>query len=143
MQLDVLELDKGGRIMFNEIKTREDIRFFFEKTNSLHDGHIINVQHTNTGISKVENGYWITPEQTKLTLQILVTSIWDVVVEIVFENVSEWQIKNCYYWDMTDTSVIFNDQNWIIWSDDVFVNMEETKKGSYAIAKSMKWRIIE
>ena len=129
--------------MFNEIKTREDIRFFFEKTNSLHDGHIINVQYTNTGISKVENGYRITPEQTKLTLQILVTSIWDAVVEIVFENVSEWQIKNCYYWDMTDTSVIFNDQNWIIWSDDVFVNMEETKKGSYAIAKSMKWRIIE
>ena len=129
--------------MFNEIRTREDIQFFLEKTNSLHDGHIINVQYINNGISKGENGYWLVSDQTKLTLQILVTSIWDAVVEIEFENVLEWQIKNCYYWDMTDTSVIFDEQNSIIWTDDVFINMEETKTGSYAIAKSMKWRIIE
>ena len=129
--------------MFNEIKTREDIRVFLEKTNSLHDGHIINVQYINNGISKSENGYWLVPDQTKLTLQILVTSIWDAVVEIEFENVLEWQIKNCYYWDMTDTSVIFDEQNSIIWTDDVFINMEEIKTGSYVIAKSMKWRIIE
>ena len=129
--------------MFNEIKTREDIRVFLEKTNSLHDGHIINVQYINNGISKSENGYWLVPDQTKLTLQILVTSIWDAVVEIEFEFVLEWQIKNCYHCDMTNTSVIFDEQNWIIWTDDVFINMEETKKGSYVIAQSMKWRIIE
>ena len=45
--------------------------------------------------------------------------------------------------DMTDTTVMFDDQNWIIWSDDVYINMEEVKKGSYAIAKSMRWRITE
>ena len=129
--------------MFNEIKTREDIRVFLEKTNSLHDGYIINVQYINNSISKNENGYWLVPDQTKLTLQILVTSIWDAVVEIEFEFVLEWQIKNYYCWDMTNTSVIFDEQNWIIWTDDVFINMEETKKGSYVIAKSMKWRIIE
>jgi hypothetical protein len=44
---------------------------------------------------------------------------------------------------MTDTTVMFDDQNWIIWSDDVYINMEEVKKGSYAIAKSMRWRIAE
>ena len=124
-----LEFDEGGRNMFNEIKTREDIRVFLEKTNSLHDGHIINVQYINNGISKGENGYWLVSDQTKLTLQILVTSIWDAVVEIEFENVLEWQIKNCYYWDMTDTSVIFDEQNLIIWTDDVFINMEEAKTG--------------
>ena len=129
--------------MFNEIKTREDIRVFLEKTNSLHDGYIINVQYINNSISKSENGYWLVPDQTKLTLQILVTSIWDAVVEIEFEFVLEWQIKNCYYWDMTNTSVIFDEQNSIIWTGDVFINMEETKKGSYVIAKSMRWRIIE
>ena len=109
----------------------------------MHDGHIINVQYTNNGISKSENGYYISSEQTKLILQILVTSIWDAVVEIEFENVLERQINNYFCWDITDTSVVFNEQNWIIWTDDVFIDMEETKKGSYAIAKSMKWRIIK
>ena len=109
----------------------------------MHDGHIINVQYTNNGISKSENGYYISSEQTKLILQILVTSIWDAVVEIEFENVLERQINNYFCWDITDTSVVFNEQNWIIWTDDVFIDMEETKKGSYAISKSMKWRIIK
>ena len=129
--------------MFNEIKTREDILVFLEKTNSLHDGHIINVQYTNNGVSKSEDGYCISSEQTKLIVQILVTSIWDAVVEIEFENVLEWQIKDCCYWDITDTSVMFDEQNRIIWSDDAFINMEEMKKGSYAIVKTMKWRMIE
>jgi hypothetical protein len=59
-----------------------------------------------------------------------------------FENLLEWQIKD-NQWDMTDTTVMFDDHNWIIWSDDVYINMEEVKKGSYAIAESMRWRITE
>ena len=128
--------------MFNEIRTNNDIRVFLEKTNSLHDGVIIGVNYSNCGILPIENGYAFNPEQTKLVLQILVTSICDTVVEIVFENLLEWQIHD-NQWDMTDTSVIFNEQNWIIWSDDAFDNMETTKKGSYVIAQSMKWRILE
>lgn len=128
--------------MFNEIKSNKDIRLFLEKTNSLHDGYIISVQYTNGGILRIDNGHSFNPEQTKLILQILVTSLLDAVVEIEFENLLEWQIKD-NQWDMTDTSVMFDERNRIVWSDDVFINMEETKKGSYAIAKSMKWRIIE
>ena len=128
--------------MFNEIKTSDDIRVFLEKTNSLHDGFIIGVNYSNCGILPIDNGYTFNSEQTKLVLQILVTSICDTVVEIVFENLLEWQIHD-NQWDMTDTSVIFNEQNWIIWSDDAFDNMETTKKGSYVIAQSMKWRILE
>ena len=128
--------------MFNEIKTSDDIRVFLEKTNSLHDGFIIGVNYNNCGILPIENGHTFNPEQTKLVLQILVTSICDTVVEIVFENLLEWQIHD-NQWDMTDTSVIFNEQNWIIWSDEAFDNMETTKKGSYVIAQSMKWRILE
>ena len=128
--------------MFNEIKTSDDIRVFLEKTNSLHDGFIIGVNYSNCGILPIENGHTFNPEQTKLVLQILVTSICDTVVEIVFENLLEWQIHD-NQGDITDTSVIFNEQNWIIWSDDVFVNVETTKKGSYVIAQSMKWRILE
>ena len=133
---------EGGSSMFNEIKSSKDIRLFLEKTNSLHDGYIIDVQYTNGGISKIENGYRFDPDKTKLTLQILVTSIWDAVVEIEFENLLEWQIKD-NQWGMTDTSVMFYERNWIAWSDDAFISMEETKKGSFVIAKTMKWRIIE
>ena len=128
--------------MLNEIRTNNDIRVFLEKTNSLHDGYIIGVNYNNCGITPTEDGYTFNPEQTKLVLQILVTSICDAVVEIVFENLLEWQIHD-NQWDITETSVIFNEQNWIIWSDDSFDNMEITKKGSYVIAQSMKWRIVE
>ena len=128
--------------MFNEIKTNQDIQTFLEKTNSLHDGYIIHVQYTNSGIRRTDHGHSFNPEQTKLVLQIMVASIWDAVVEIEFEHLLEWQIKDDQ-WDMTDTSVMFDKDNWIIWSDDVFINMEETKKGSYVIARSMKWRILE
>ena len=115
---------------------------FLDKTNSLHDGYIVGVQYVNNGMSRVEHGHHFNPEQTKLILQILVTSIYDIIVEIEFENVLEWQIKD-NQWDMTDTTVMFDDHNWIIWSDDVYINMEEVKKGSYVIAESMRWKITE
>ena len=127
--------------MYNSIKSSEDIQYFLENVNSLHDGYIIGVQYVNNGISKIKHGHSFNPEQTKLVVKILVTSICDAVVELEFENLLEWQIKD-NQWDMTDTTVMFDDHNWIIWSDDVYINMEEVKKGSYAIAKSMRWRII-
>lgn len=128
--------------MFELIKSSKDIKNFLDKTNSLHDGYIIGVQYTNKGISRIEYGHLFNPEQTKLSLQILVTSICDSIVEIEFEELLEWQIKD-NQWDITDTTVIFDDQHWIVWSDDVYTNMDELKKGSYAIAKSMRWRILE
>lgn len=128
--------------MFNEIKTRKDIEVFLEKTNYLHDGYIIDVRYTHKGISRINGGHHIEPYKTKLILQILVTSIWDAVVEIEFEGLFEWQIKDNQM-DIIHTSVIFDEQNLIVWSDDAYINMDEVKKGSYAIASSMKWRIVE
>lgn len=128
--------------MFNEIKTNKDIQDFLEKTNYLHDGYLIDVRYTHTGISKIENGHHFEPDKTKLILKILVTSIWDTVVEIEFESLFEWQIKGDQG-DMFHTSVTFNERNCIVWSDDAYINIVEVKKGSYAIASSMKWRIVE
>jgi hypothetical protein len=128
--------------MFYEIKTGEDIRNFLNTTNSLHDGYLIKVQYTNNGISKADCGYRFAPEQTELCLQISVTSMAHAIVEIVFENLLEWQIKD-NQWTMTDTAVVFDENLWIVWTDDVYISMEETKKSSYVIAKSMKWRILE
>ena len=128
--------------MYNSIKSSEDIQYFLEKVNSLHDGYIIGVQYINNGISKIAHGHSFNPAQTKLVVKILVTSIGDAVVELEFENLLEWQIKD-NQWDMTDTTVMFDDHNWIIWSNDVCINMEEVKKGSYVIAEFMRWRITE
>ena len=131
--------------MFNEIKSSKDIKTFLTKTNWLHDGYILGVQYTNKGITQIDNGHRFDPEQTKLTLQILVTSIWDTVIEIEFEHLFEWQIKD-NQWDITDTSVVYKkvqDGKWFIWSDINFTGMDDLKDRSYAIAKSMKWRVVE
>ena len=128
--------------MYHEIKTIKDIQSFIDISNSLHDGYIINVQYANNGISIDGDTYCFNPEQTKLTLQILVTSICDTIIEIEFENLKEWQIKD-NQWDITDTTVIFDKDNWILWSDDVYIDQDELKNGSYVIAKTMKWRVVE
>ena len=126
--------------MFNIIKTKKDVENFLNKTNALHDGHIIGVQYTNGGITKLEYGHHFNPEQTKLIIQVLVTSIFDAIVEIEFENLLEWQIRD-NQWDITDSSIIFDENGSIIWLDDVYTTAEEMKKGSYVIAKTMQWRI--
>ena len=127
---------------FYAIKSNEDVRVFLEKTNSLHDGYIIGGQYTNDAITHVdENGYLINPDATRLILRILVTSIWNTVVEIEFEAIREWQIKE-RLWDMTDTSVVFDENDLIVWSNDVFTDMSDLKNRSYVIAASMKWRIV-
>ncbi len=128
--------------MYNSINTEKDIELFLEKSNSLHDGYIIGVQFVNEGIIKIEGGHYITPEKTRLWVKVLVTSIYDTVIEIEFENISEWQIKD-NQWEITDTSVFFNEQNCIVWTGDVYINDKEMKSHSYVIAKSMKWRISE
>ena len=126
--------------MFNIIKTKKDIENFLDKTNALHDGYIISVQYVNGGITKLDYGHHFNPEQTKLIIQVLVTSIFDTIVEIEFENLLEWQIRD-NQWEITGSSVIFNENGSIIWLDDVYTTAEEMKKGSYVMAKTMKWRI--
>ena len=128
--------------MFCTVKTKEDIENFLNKTNSLHDGYIIGVQYANKGIHKTNCGHFFNSEQTRLTIQILVTSIYDTLIEIEFENLLEWQIRD-NQWDITDSSVILDENGSIIWLDDVYTTAEEMKKGSYVIAKTMKWRVKE
>ena len=128
--------------MLRSIKNIKDINIFLEETNSLHDGYVVKVRYNNDGISKIEGGHYFEPSKTNLVLQILVTSIWDAVVEIEFENLLEWQIKDNQS-DIFDVSVFFNENNLIVWMDDIYTSAEDMKKGSYVIAESMKWRITK
>ena len=126
--------------MYTVIKTKKDIENFIDKTNGLHDGYIIGVQYTNDGIAKSDYGYDFDPEQTELVLQILVTSVCNRVVEIAFEDLLEWQIKDNRQ-EITDTTVLLDENGSVIWLDDVYTSAAEVKTGSYVIAKTMKWRI--
>ena len=123
--------------MLHSIKSTKDINNFLEETNSLHDGYVVKISYNNDGISKIEGGHYFEPSKTKLVLQILVTSIWDAVVEIEFENLLEWQIKDNHS-DILDVSVFFNEENLIVWMDDIYTSAEDMKKGSYVIAESME-----
>ena len=128
--------------MFKAIRTAADIAEFLDSTNGLHDGYIIGVQYANNGITSIPHGHLFDYLKTKLTLQILVTSMDDTLVELEFEGLWEWQIKENEN-DIIVTTLMFDKKNRIIWSDDQFINMAELKNGSYAIAQSMKWRFVE
>ena len=126
--------------MFKSIKNDSDIKEFLDKTNSLHDAYVLAVNFQNEGITKeAENAHRIDPSRAKLSLRILVTSIWDAVVEIEFEELSQGQIKNGAWDDITNTSVIFDEENRIVWSDDSYAD----GNGSFVICGSMKWRIAK
>ena len=127
---------------FKAIRTAADIAEFLDSTNDLHDGYIIGVQYANNGITSVPHGHQFDFLKTRLTLRILVTSMNDTIVEMEFEGLWEWQIRDDQ-WDMILTTLMFDEKNRIIWSDDQYVNMAELKRGSYAIAESMKWRIAK
>ena len=134
--------------MFKSIKTQKDIQEFLEATKRMHDGHVIGVQYANKGITRTGNTVYYHPEQTVLTLQILVTSIWDTAVEIEFEDLYEWQIKEStpLPYSIHETSVAI--QGDIFWSNEIDANTidtdaEELKRNLYVIAQSMKWRVVK
>ena len=129
---------------FITIKDKRDIEKFLNKTNAMHDGHIISVQYSNCGISKEGGGYLYDPQKTKLNVKILITSIYDAVVELEFEHLLEWQIKDnsCISY-IFEASVTFSEQGFVVWTDDILFDINDIKGCSYAIAESMKWRIVE
>ena len=132
------------RMDFQSITSNEEIQRFLEATNSLHDGYLIGVQYRNGAVpEKDKNEYYVDPENTELLLRIMVTSIWNAVVEIEFEGLLEWQIINPVMSEILYTSVFFDDKGFVVWADDAVETPKELADCSYAIAKTMKWRMIE
>lgn len=123
------------------IKNLTDIETFIEKTNALHDGYIISVVYQNNGIKISDNAYEFNSELTQLKIQILITSICDAILEIVFENILEWKITEAGY-NILEACVVFNDKGFIIWSDDEIDLDKLESNDSYVIAEKMKWRIL-
>ena len=126
---------------YHSIATQADFTRFLEETNDLHDGYIISVQYQNDGIVPIPHGHAFHPEKAKLRIQILVTSIFDTVVELLFSGIAEWQIKDSM-WDMTQTAISFTKEGQVIWTNDYSTAPEVRKDCSYVIAASMKWKIV-
>ncbi|MBQ9779335.1 MAG: hypothetical protein IJW00_00140 [Clostridia bacterium] len=127
------------------IKTPADARAFCEAVNSLHDGEILSVQYTHNGFERKPDGLWCDPAKTQLHLTVLVTSIWDSVVELVFESIDEWQLQgnSLAPEDIFCIRVEFAPNGSVVWTTGHSTEPEIMKENRYVIAHSMKWRFIE
>ncbi|MBE6815213.1 MAG: hypothetical protein E7522_07180 [Ruminococcaceae bacterium] len=127
---------------FISVKNKKDIKKFLEETNNLHDSYIISVQYTNNGIDIIDGGYSFSKDLTELKIVFLVTSVYDKKVEVVFNNIREYQIVDKQF-DITDTSISFSDDGFVIWVSDYSTEPEIRDGNSYVIAENMKWKMID
>jgi hypothetical protein len=82
------------------------------------------------------------PDKTELKITVLVTSIWDSVVELVFEELDDWQLKSNQM-GIYGTLVEFSDQGRVIWTTAHSTDMKYIQESNYVISRHMKWRFIE
>ena len=122
---------------YHEIRNSHDIASFIAETNGLHDGYLVFAHYDHTGFGW-GNPLVINDQKAILKLQIMVTSMHNKLIELVFEAVRTWKIKDNQN-EILDTSVSFTDDGWILWCSDDSAAISD---GDYVIAKSMKWRII-
>ena len=126
---------------FQPILTNKDIEHFLDKTNGLHDSYLIGVQYVHSGHTG-GNPHWIDPKLSELRVRYMVTSIQDVIVELIFSSLVEWQIKDNSF-DITDTSISITENGNVIWTDDYSTEFDIRKDGSYVIAEKMSWRFVD
>lgn len=129
---------------YTSILTPEDAKAFIQAVNSLHDGEITAIHYQFNGITKLpEGGHMYAPDMTEMRITVLVTSIWDSVVELVFESLDDWQLGgysgSCIY----DILVDFSDQGLVIWTTGHSTDMAVMREEDFVIARCMKWRFVE
>ena len=127
---------------YHPINSQSDIDLFLDRTNCLHDAHLIGVDYVHNGISG-GNPCYFDVDKAELRLRWLVTSIYDKTVELVFATPLEWQLKDLESgWDIINTAVSITESGLVIWADDFSTAPEFREQYSYVIAKSMKWRFL-
>ena len=124
-----------------QIKNFTDIETFIKKTNDLHDGYIIAVEYQNKGIKICGDTYEFNPKLKQLKIRVLITSIQDSILEMVFENVLEWKITEVDD-DILEAGITFDDKGFVIWTNDAYEMENFEGNDSYVIAEKMKWRFV-
>lgn len=130
--------------VYTPILTPEDAKVFVEAVNHLHDGEITAINYRFDGITKLpEGGHMYAPDMTEMRITVLVTSIWDSVVELVFEALDDWQLGGHSGSCIFDILVDFNDHGLVIWTTGCSTDMAVMREEDFVIARRMKWRFIE
>ena len=125
---------------YQEIRTAHDASVFDRESNGLHDGYLISMDYTHDGY-EWGNPLFVDLRKARLTLRIMVTSIDNTMVEILFEGVREFQIiENAY--ELVDSSVAFSREGLITWCGDSSTDPEVLHDANYVIAEKMKWKIV-
>ena len=84
---------------------------------------------------------YIDPEKTKLVLRVMVTSIYNTLIEIAFEGIKDFQIKNEEY-GLLDSSISFSKDGFVTWCGDLSAEPNSLRDSNYVVARMMKWRIV-
>lgn len=126
---------------YYSIKSPYDIDTFIDKTNALHDGYIIAVEYQNKGIKTTDMAHEFNSALTQLKVCVLITSMQDIVLEMIFENILEWKITEIHS-EISEVALRFDDKGLLIWTDDAEGIDNIKENDSYIIARKMKWRIL-
>lgn len=123
------------------IRTSADVQTFLDETNGLHDGYITHVAYHNNGITPRNHYLSFDFRSTSLILHIMVTSLPGLpTFEILFQGVTEWQIRDFQMSEITDCTILFPEEGKLLWADDCPLEIAELKKGSYVIADGIQYR---
>lgn len=125
---------------YREIKTNRDAVRFDRETNGLHDGYLVSVSYSHEGYTW-GNPMHVDPQKTFLVLRIMVTSLRDTLVEMEFEGIRDFQIKETAY-GLVDSSISITKDRLITWCGDNSTETDVLRDANYVIADKMKWRII-
>ena len=126
---------------YHLIQTAKDISSFIEESNALHDGYIIAVEYKHNGIKAINWGYEFCPDMTQLIIRIMVTSINDAVVELIFDNILDWKMTGTQN-EILDSYIFMTENGWLVWSDDANNKSSYKENSFYVIAEKIKWRIV-
>ena len=128
---------------YTPILTPADAKSFIQAANDLHDGEIISIDYRFSGITKLpEGGHTYEPDKSELKLTVLVTSIWDSVVEMVFEALDDWQFTGRRT-EIYGVTLDLNDQGSVIWTTAHSTDRAIMKEANYVICRRVKWRFVQ
>ena len=125
---------------YHIISTEKDAAAFLFEANGLHDGYIVSIDYQHQGYTW-GNPMYIDPEKTKLVLRVMVTSICNTLVEIVFESIKDFQMKDVEN-ELLDSSISFSKDGFITWCGDRSTEPDSLRDSNYVVASMMKWRIV-
>lgn len=126
------------------IRTQEDIETFLKESNGLHDGYVTSVHYDNEKVYvRLEDGWsFISPYDGEIRIRVMVTSMCDTVIELIFKGVSDWQMKQRSY-DIFGSSLAILEDGQVVWTDMPGTDKETREQRSFVIARSMEYRFLE